>query len=142
MRSVLSMAVCVLVFALSSQQAKAQYPVYGGGYGHGGHRVHHDHHYSVPTPIYQQNYNSGYGSYGMGNALPPVYGSSYSYPQYVPPVTTSIYSNNYYGGRLIRTIAGTQGTTSSGTTKRHEASLMQAKGSGILDDSPSFAIDW
>ncbi len=31
MRSVLSMAVCVLVFALSSQQAKAQYPVYGGG---------------------------------------------------------------------------------------------------------------
>jgi|LakMenEpi03Aug12_release.lakeMendotaPanAssembly.Ray.scaffolds.fasta_scaffold141298_2 hypothetical protein len=97
MRSVLSMAVCVLVFALSSQQAKAQYPVYGGGYGHGGHRVHHDHHYSVPTPIYQQNYNSGYGSYGVGNALPPVYGSSYSYPQYVPPVTTSIYSNNYYG---------------------------------------------
>ncbi len=43
------MAVCVLVFALSSQQAKAQYPVYGGGYGHGGHRVHHDHHYSVPN---------------------------------------------------------------------------------------------
>jgi hypothetical protein len=91
-------AVCVLVFALTGQQAMAQYPVYVGGYGRGGHHVHHDHHYTVPSPIYHdQYYNAGFGSYGLGNGLPPVYGSGYSYPQYIPHGTTSIYSNNYYG---------------------------------------------
>ena len=44
-------------------------------------------------------------------------------------------------GRFIRTIAGTQGTTSLGTTKWHEASSMQAKKGWVLDVSPSFAID-
>lgn len=44
-------------------------------------------------------------------------------------------------GQFIRTITGTQGTTSLGTTKWHEHSSVQAKNGWILDVSPSFEID-
>ena len=84
MKSALFMAVCVVGFVLSGQQANAQHPMYGGAYGHGGHYVHHDHHYSIPAPVYQQSYNSGYGSYAVGNTLPPHYGGGYTYPQRPP----------------------------------------------------------
>ena len=100
MKTVLFMAVFGLGFVFCSPQANAQYPAYGGGYGYGGYQVHHDHHYSVPAPIYQPGYSSGYessyGSYGVGNALPPAYGG-YTVPQYSAPATTSYFSNNYYG---------------------------------------------
>ncbi len=65
----------------------------------------------------------------MGNALPPVYAVVYSYPQYVPARDYfDLFEQLLRAAGSIRTIAGTQGTTSSGTTKRHEAILMQAKG--------------
>lgn len=97
MRSVLLSLVCAVGLAVTAEQASAQYPVYGGGYGYGGHHVHHDHHYSTPAPLYAPSYGSAYGSYGVGNSISPVYGNSYPQPQFAPPVTTSYYSNNYYG---------------------------------------------
>lgn len=105
MKNVVLIVVCAVAFAMCGQQANAQYPQFpqypmnGAGYGYGGHHshhAHHDYHYSAPVPNYQQNYNLGYGSYGIGNALPSVYGSNYSYPQYAPPVVPTYYQNNYY----------------------------------------------
>ncbi|MFO0944152.1 MAG: hypothetical protein U0930_25870 [Pirellulales bacterium] len=100
MKKLLLIAFGVTLFAFTGQQASAQYPFYGegyNGYGHGGHYTHHDHHYSVPAPLYQPSYASSYGAYGIGNAVPPVYGAATPTPQYAPPVATAYYSNNYYG---------------------------------------------
>jgi hypothetical protein len=97
MKKFLLIAFGVAIVAFTSQHASAHYPVYGGGYGHGAHYARHDHHYSAPAPLNHPSYSSSYGAYGMGNVVPPVYGSGYSHPQYAPPVATSYYSNNYYG---------------------------------------------
>ncbi|XZE35781.1 hypothetical protein SH501x_001323 [Pirellulaceae bacterium SH501] len=94
MKSVLLSLVCAVGLAVTAEQASAQYPIYGGGFGYGSH---HDQHYSTRAPMYTPSYGSTYGAYGYGNSIPPVYGNSYSQPQFAPPVSTSYYSNNYYG---------------------------------------------